>query len=44
MPRRNVTTDAGNAAALCSDLQRHHREVMYVDGGFNTTALGTADV
>lgn len=41
--RRNVTTDeVGNAAAfLCSDLASGiSGEVLYVDGGFNTTAMG----
>ncbi len=45
--RRNVTTEeVGNAAAfLCSDLASGITgEVTYVDGGFNTTALGTTDV
>ncbi|HJV27716.1 MAG TPA: SDR family oxidoreductase [Aromatoleum sp.] len=44
--RRNVTIDeVGNAAAfLCSDLASGMTgEVMYVDGGFNTTALGNAE-
>ena len=44
--RRNVTIDeVGNAAAfLCSDLASGITgEVMYVDGGFNTTALGNSD-
>ena len=44
--RRNVTIDeVGNAAAfLCSDLASGITgEVTYVDGGFNTTALGTAE-
>ncbi len=43
--RRNVTIEeVGNAAAfLCSDLASGITgEVMYVDGGFNTTALGNA--
>ena len=43
--RRNVTIEeVGNAAAfLCSDLASGVTgEVMYVDGGFNTTALGNA--
>lgn len=43
--RRNVTIEeVGNAAAfLCSDLASGiNGEVMYVDGGFNTTALGNA--
>ncbi len=42
--RRNVTTDEiGNAAAfLCSDLATGIcGEVLYVDGGFNTTAMGS---
>lgn len=42
--RRNVTIEeVGNAAAfLCSDLASGITgEIMYVDGGFNTTALGT---
>ena len=42
--RRNVTTDEiGNAAAfLCSDLASGIcGEVLYVDGGFNTTAMGS---
>jgi len=44
--RRNVTTEeVGNAAAfLCSDLASGVTgEIMYVDGGFNTTALGNSD-
>jgi enoyl-[acyl-carrier protein] reductase I len=44
--RRNVTIDeVGNAAAfLCSDLASAITgEVVYVDGGFNTTALGTTE-
>lgn len=44
--RRNVTIEeVGNAAAfLCSDLASGITgEVMYVDGGFNTTALGNPD-
>ena len=44
--RRNVTIDeVGNAAAfLCSDLASGMTgEIMYVDGGFNTTALGNAE-
>jgi enoyl-[acyl-carrier protein] reductase I len=44
--RRNVTIDeVGNAAAfLCSDLASGMTgEVMYVDAGFNTTALGNAE-
>ena len=42
--RRNVTTEEiGNAAAfLCSDLATGIcGEVLYVDGGFNTTAMGS---
>ena len=42
--RRNVSIDeVGNAAAfLCSDLASGVTgEIMYVDGGFNTIALGT---
>lgn len=44
--RRNVTIEeVGNAAAfISSDLASGITgEVMYVDGGFNTTALGNAD-
>lgn len=44
--RRNVTIEeVGNAAAfLCSDLASGITgEIMYVDGGLNTTALGNAD-
>ncbi|MBC9071794.1 enoyl-ACP reductase FabI [Thauera sp. CAU 1555] len=44
--RRNVTIEeVGNAAAfMCSDLASGITgEVMYVDGGFNTTALGNPD-
>jgi len=44
--RRNVTIDeVGNAAAfLLSDLASAiTAEIMYVDGGLNTTALGNAD-
>ncbi|NMG43998.1 SDR family oxidoreductase [Aromatoleum toluvorans] len=44
--RRNVTIDeVGNAAAfLCSDLASGMTgEIMYVDGGFNTTALGNSE-
>ena len=44
--RRNVTIDeVGNAAAfLCSDLASGVTgEIMYVDCGFNTTALGNAE-
>ncbi|MDR0564527.1 MAG: SDR family oxidoreductase [Azoarcus sp.] len=43
--RRNVTIDeVGNAAAfMCSDLASGITgEIMYVDAGFNTTALGNA--
>ena len=43
--RRNVTIEeVGNAAAfICSDLASGITgEIMYVDGGFNTTALGNA--
>ncbi|MEQ1813532.1 MAG: enoyl-ACP reductase FabI [Candidatus Nitrotoga sp.] len=42
--KRNVTTEeVGNVAAfLCSDLASGITgEISYVDGGFNTTALGT---
>ena len=42
--RRNVTIEeVGNAAAfLCSDLASGITgEILYVDGGFNTTAMGT---
>ena len=45
--RRNVSTEeVGNATAfLCSDLASGVTgEIMYVDGGFNTTALGTVEV
>ncbi len=45
--RRNVSIDeVGNAAAfLCSDLASGVTgEILYVDGGFNTTALGTTEV
>ena len=45
--RRNVTIEeVGNAAAfLCSDLASGITgEVMYVDGGFNITALGNAEI
>lgn len=45
--RRNVTIDeVGNAAAfLLSDLASGMTgETMYVDGGFNTTALGNAEL
>ena len=44
--RRNVTIDeVGNAAAfLCSDMASGVTgEIMYVDGGFNTTALGNSE-
>lgn len=44
--RRNVTIEeVGNAAAfMCSDLASGITgEVMFVDGGFNTTALGNSD-
>ena len=44
--RRNVTIEeVGNAAAfMCSDLASGITgEIMYVDCGFNTTALGSAD-
>jgi enoyl-[acyl-carrier protein] reductase I len=44
--RRNVTIEeVGNAAAfMCSDLASGiSGEIMYVDGGFNTTALGNPD-
>ena len=44
--RRNVTIEeVGNAAAfLCSDLASGITgEIMYVDAGFNTTALGNAE-
>lgn len=44
--RRNVTIDeVGNAAAfLCSDLATGiTAEIMYVDGGFNSVALGSED-
>lgn len=44
--RRNVTIDeVGNVAAfLCSDLASGITgEITYVDGGFNTTALGNPD-
>ena len=44
--RRNVTIEeVGNVAAfLCSDLASGVTgEIMYVDGGFNTTALGNAE-
>jgi enoyl-[acyl-carrier protein] reductase I len=42
--RRNVTIDeVGNAASfLCSDLASGiSGEILYVDGGFNTTAMGS---
>jgi enoyl-[acyl-carrier protein] reductase I len=44
--RRNVSIDeVGNAASfLCSDLASGITgEILYVDGGFNTTALGSED-
>jgi len=44
--KRNVTIEeVGNAAAfLCSDLASGITgEITYVDGGFNTTALGTTE-
>ena len=44
--RRNVTTEeVGNAAAfLCSDLASGiSGEILYVDGGFNTTAMGSLE-
>jgi len=44
--KRNVTIEeVGNAAAfLCSDLASGiPGEITYVDGGFNTTALGTTE-
>ncbi len=44
--RRNVTTEeVGNAAAfLCSDLASGMTgEIMYVDAGFNVTALGNPE-
>ena len=44
--KRNVTIEeVGNVAAfLCSDLASGVTgEISYVDGGFNTTALGTTD-
>jgi enoyl-[acyl-carrier protein] reductase I len=44
--RRNVTIEeVGNAAAfLCSDLASGITgEILYVDGGFNTTALGNPE-
>jgi len=44
--RRNVTIEeVGNAASfLCSDLASGITgEIMYVDGGFNTTAMGSLE-
>jgi len=44
--KRNVTSEeVGNAAAfLCSDLASGITgEITYVDGGFNTTSLGTTE-
>ncbi len=44
--RRNVTIEeVGNAGAfLCSDLASGiSGEILYVDGGFNTTAMGNLD-
>jgi len=44
--KRNVSTEeVGNVAAfLCSDLSSGITgEITYVDGGFNTTALGTTE-
>lgn len=44
--RRNVTIEeVGNAAAfLCSDLASGiSGEILYVDGGFNTTAMGALE-
>ena len=44
--RRNTTIDeVGNAAAfLCSDLASGiSGEILYVDGGFNTTAMGSLE-
>lgn len=44
--RRNVTIEeVGNAGAfLCSDLASGiSGEILYVDGGFNTTAMGNVD-
>jgi len=44
--RRNVTIDeVGNAGAfLCSDLASGiSGEIMYVDGGFHTTAMGSLE-
>ena len=45
--RRNVTiSEVGNAASfLCSDLASGiSGEILYVDGGFNTTAMGSLNV
>lgn len=45
--RRNVTiAEVGNAASfLCSDLASGiSGEILYVDGGFNTTAMGSLEV
>jgi enoyl-[acyl-carrier protein] reductase I len=44
--RRNITIEeVGNAAAfLCSDLASGITgEILYVDAGFNTTAMGALD-
>ena len=44
--RRNVTIEeVGNAASfLCSDLASGiSGEILYVDGGFNTTAMGSLE-
>jgi enoyl-[acyl-carrier protein] reductase I len=44
--KRNVTVEeVGNAAAfLCSDLASGITgEITYVDGGFNTTSLGSTE-
>jgi len=44
--RRNVTIEeVGNAGAfLCSDLASGiSGEILYVDGGFNTTAMGAIE-
>ena len=44
--RRNVTIEeVGNAGAfLCSDLASGiSGEILYVDGGFNTTAMGSLE-
>jgi enoyl-[acyl-carrier protein] reductase I len=44
--RRNVTIEeVGNAASfLCSDLASGiNGEILYVDGGFNTTAMGSLE-